>query len=168
MEIRIAQPLSLWPAEKFTTRTDVQPSEHNEYADDAAQSELELGYAKQVKGIETALCELRTELMRKIRETSAPQAGLADLIERVSAAHAAHREEDRAHAIDWLRQQREVMQYYIEHAEQPARINRAAAVKNIAAIDSEILRLRSLTVSAMVYDRGLTELDEKRFRVPYK
>lgn len=167
LEILSFEPLSRWPEERFTIRTDVQPDEFNQYADDAAQSALESGYKKQVKSLETALCTLRTELLKRWREKPQRSKVDASLVKQVRAAHAAHRKEDRAQAIKWLKQQREVMEYYVEHPQEPTRMNRQKALTRLTAIDSEIKRLRALKVSDMLYDRGLTEFDERRFAIPF-
>ena len=166
MEILTFAPPANWPDERFTIRTDVQPDEFNQYADEAAQSQLETEYKNKVKSLELALCELRSALLRRLpQKTIAPKPDKV-VVSRVHAAQVAHRKEDRAQAIKWLRQQREVMLYYIDHPHKPARTNREKAVMRLAAIDAEIERLRKLTVSQMLTDRSLTEIDEKRFAVP--
>lgn len=166
MEIRGYAPPGNWPAERFTTRTDVHPNEFDQYADIAAQSDLERNYEKLVKALENALCGLRTQILARRGEVGA---AIRLLFAQVEADHLRHREDDRQTAIDWLKNRREIIKGALAMADEPHLVlDRGAAEKLLREINQRIRSLSRVKVERLVKERALTHIDEGRYVIPYQ
>lgn len=166
MEILSYAPLTDWPPERFTTRTDVHPTEYDQYADVAAQSELERNYEKRVKALENTLCELRTQILARQGEVGAAEMAL---FEEVSAAHLQHREDDRQTALAWLRERRAIIKGALGMKDEAHLVlDRPRAERLLQDINQRIRSLSRVRVERLVRDRALTQIDEGKYVIPYR
>lgn len=166
MEILSCAPLTDWPAERFTTRTDVHPTEYDQYADVAAQSELERNYEKRVKALENALCELRTQILARRGEVGAAEMAL---FEQVRAAHLQHREDDRQTALRWLKERRAIIKGALGMKDEAHLVlDRPAAERLLQEINQRIASLSRVKIDRLEKERGLTQIDESRYVIPYQ
>jgi hypothetical protein len=167
LDIPVPQDISTWPEERFARRTDVSACEEEPYRDEQARHILEASYGAQVKRLEIELCELRTQLQRHMRECTNLSPMHTDLGQRIFNAHAAHREEDRACAIAWLKKRYSVLLFYVKNPREPGGINRTEAALRLKRIEAEIKRIEVLTSEELIYDRKLTEIEETQFEIPF-
>jgi len=166
MEILSFEKEGEWPAERFSTRTDVHATEQNQYADMEAQIELEHGIAKQVKALENALCELRTKILAgRARVGGADKA----LFEKVYADHVRHREDDRQTALAWLIERRTIIKGALAMADEPHLVlDREAAARLLRETAQRIASLRRVKIARLLKERALTDIDQGRYLIPYK
>ena len=166
MEILSFEKADTWRGERFSTRTGVHPTENNQYADMEAQIELEQGYAKRVKALENALCELRTKIL-----AGRAHVGGADkaLFDKVYADHVRHREDDRRTALAWLKERREIMKWALDAKDEPHMVlNRPVAEGLLREINQRIASLSRVKMQRLLQERALTQIDEGRYVIPYK
>jgi hypothetical protein len=167
LDIPVPQDISTWPEERFARRTDVSACEEEPYRDEQAQHILEANYGAQVKRLEIELCELRTRLQIHIRENTVKMPEKTDLCQRVLAAHAAHREEDRAQVIAWLNDRYATLEYYAGRPQDTGGVDHSGTRIIMERIEAEILRLQGLNIEELVCSREITEIQESRFGIPF-
>lgn len=163
-----ARPEADFAALSFQRRTDVHPTEYDQYADASDQFRIEEECKKQVKQLETALCELRTRLLQYA--TTAPAPALKEQLALQKELHRAHREEDRTQWLIWLKEKMDLLAFLIRDAEGDAESNLdiAASQAMLQALKLEIRRIKQIPENELLLNRDILRADQKLWRTPYR